>query len=135
MLLNKNKAKRSTWLNVGVSYYKQLKNKLKVLVRKAKISYLNQLLLKSKRDPRSSAELWLGINNILGRYNLRRNPVDTNLSLNDINRFFCSVAVTSEHCPAACFNATEFVDLLANIFSISYDTRACCFVITQLFRF
>ena len=55
-----------------------------VLACEAKISYLNQLLL----DLHSSAELWLGINNILGRYHLRQNPIDTALSLDDINSFF-----------------------------------------------
>ena len=114
---HKLKAKRraeSTQLDADASYYKQYK--LKVLVREAKISYLNQLLMKTKRDPRSSAELWLGINNILGHYNLRQNLVDTTLSSGDINSFFCSVAITSEHRLAACFNATESGDLPANKF-------------------
>ena len=68
---HKPKAKRraeSTGLGADISYYKHLKNRFKVFVREAKISYLNQLLLRSKCDPRSSAELWLGINNILGRF-------------------------------------------------------------------
>ena len=47
----------STRLDADVLYYKQLKNKLKFLAHEAKISYLNQLLLKLKRHPRSSAEL------------------------------------------------------------------------------
>ena len=64
---------------------------------KAKILYLNQLLLRSKRDPRCSAELWSGINNILGRYHLHQNSIDSALSLDDINSFFCTVAVTSSH--------------------------------------
>ena len=123
---HKSKAKRraeSTGLGADISYYKHLKNRLKVLVREAKISYLNQLLLRSKCDPRSSAELWLGINNILGRFHLRQNPVDTALSLDDINSFFCTVAVTPEHQPATCFNATESGDSPADIFQFNMTSE------------
>ena len=88
---HKLRAKRqaeSTGSDADISYYKQLKNRLKLLVHEAKISYLNQLLLRSNKDPHHSAELWLGINNILGRYHFRQNSIDATLSLNDINSFF-----------------------------------------------
>ena len=99
----------STGLDADISYYKQLKNRLKVLVHEAKISYLNQLLLRSKKDPQHSAELWLGINNILGQYHFRQNSIDATLSLNDINSFFCTVAITPDHCPATSFDVTADV--------------------------
>ena len=95
-----------------------MKNRLKVLVLKAKISYLNQLLLKSTHNPHCSAELWSGINNILGHYHHHHNPINTTLCLDDINKFFCIVAVTSDHHPASCFNVTESADLPADTFRL-----------------
>ena len=119
---HKSKAKRraeSTGLEADFSYYRHLKNRLKVLVREAKLSYLNQLLLRSKHDPHTSADLWSGINNILGRYRLRWNLLDSALSLDDINSFFSTVAVTSEHRPASCFDITESADLPVDAFQFS----------------
>ena len=104
---------------VLLTTYKQLKNRLKVLVREAKILYLNQLLLGSKKDPHHSAELWLGINNILGWYHFRQNSIDATLSLNDINSFFCTVAITPNHCPATCFDATASADMPVDRFQFS----------------
>ena len=119
---HKLRAKRraeSTGSDADISYYKQLKNRLKVLVCEAKISYLNQLLLRSKKDPQHSAELWLGINNILGQYHFRQNSIDATLSLNDINSFFCTAAITPDHCPATCFDATASTDLPVDRFQFS----------------
>ena len=114
--LKAKKRAESSGLDADFLYYRQLKNRLKALGREAKISYLNQLLLKSKHNPHCSAELWSGINNILGHYRHRHNPINTTLCLDDINKFFCTVAVTSDHRPASCFNITESANLPADTF-------------------
>ena len=119
MVKQKSKAKhraKCSGLDTDISYYKQLKNTLKVLIREAKTSYLNQLLVNSKQDPHSSAELWLGINNIMGRFHVHNNPIDGKLSLDDINNFFCTVAVTPDHNATACFTVPESNDVPDNSF-------------------
>ena len=70
----------------------------------------------TKRDPHSFADLWLGINNIMGHSCARSNPIDGKLSLRDINNFFCTVAVTPEHNAAVCFTLSDPDDIPDNSF-------------------
>ena len=57
--LAKRKAEASHDSN-DVAVYKEIKNRLKVLVREAKLAYLQTLLYNTKKDPTSSAHLWAG---------------------------------------------------------------------------
>ena len=52
----------------------------------------------------------------MGRSCAHSNPIDGKLSLQDINNFFCTVAVTPEHNAAACFSLPDPDDILDNSF-------------------
>ena len=82
-----------------------IKNRLKVLVREAKLAYLQTLLYNTKKDPTSSAHLWAGVNNVIGRDSSNHHSaIDSKrLSLDDINEFFHNVAITINHQPASSF--------------------------------
>jgi len=58
---------RKTHHPYDIGVYKKLKNKLKSSVHEAKLHYLQSLLEKSKCDPHSFHDLWLDVNNIIGR--------------------------------------------------------------------
>ena len=89
--------------DADIQLYKRLKNQLKHLVNEAKISYVRCMILKTRKNPRSAGHLWCGVNNIIGRYKLRDSVLDTALSLDTVNDFFRSIAVTDDHKPASTF--------------------------------
>ena len=86
-----------------VQLYKRLKNQLKHLVNEAKISYVKSLISQARKNPHSAGHLWCGVNNIIGRYQQHDSVLATALSLDTINDFFRSVAVTDDHKPASAF--------------------------------
>ena len=71
-----------------IENYRKLKNQLKIYVREAKLSYLKELLQKAREDPRLSAQLWSGVNNVLGRCRSHCDGVTCPLSPERVNNFF-----------------------------------------------
>ena len=105
---NKHSAKRRATKShdpKDIAYYKFLKNKLKVSIREAKLSYLNSLLQKSKSNPSTAGDLWSGLNMLIGRQRRKCDGIDSELSLDFMNNFFCDIAVTSNHQPATAFKS------------------------------
>ena len=102
-IIQKKQAKRradSTANDADIALYK----KLKCHICEAKLSYLKQLLLQTKNNPHSAADLWSGVNKVSGRYCIRKNNTkNTTLSLDSINDFFQTVAISTSHEPASSF--------------------------------
>jgi len=90
-----------------VLLYKKLKNHLKCLIREAKLNYVKSLISQAKQNPQSAGELWHGVNDVLGRYQVRDSGINTALSLDSINDFFRTVATTPDHQPASTFVPLE----------------------------
>ena len=90
-----------------VLLYKKLKNHLKCLIREAKLNYVKSLISQAKQNPQSAGELWHGVNDVLGRYQVRDSGINTALSLDSINDFFRTVATTPDHQPAYAFVPLE----------------------------
>ena len=86
-----------------IENYRKLKNQLKIYVHEAKLSYLKELLQKARKDPRLSAQLWSGVNNILGRCRSHCDGVTCPLSPDRVNNFFQNVAISCDHQPACNF--------------------------------
>lgn len=64
-----------------------MKNQLKHLIHEAKLLYIKQLILQSKKDPQSVGKLWRGVNGIIGQYQTRSTVLDTTISLDSVNDF------------------------------------------------
>ena len=73
------------------------KNKLKSAIRSAKLDYLRSLLCRARHTPRFAADLWSEINDTVGCPKKPAPVLDSRLSLDDINRFFRTVAVSADH--------------------------------------
>ena len=102
----KNKAKRHAEHSKDPSdifQYKVVKNKLKSAIRSAKLEYLRSLLSRAHQAPRFAATLWSEINDIVGHPKKQPPVLDSRLSLNEINQFFRTVAVSANHRTADCF--------------------------------
>ena len=80
-----------------VAHYKSIKNSLKMAVRSAKLDYLQSLLSHARGAPQFVAILWSQVNDVIGRTKLCKSPLDPALSLEDINNFFRTVAVSDGH--------------------------------------
>ena len=82
---DKKQAKRKVEMSHNsndIVVYKQIKNRLKILVREAKLTYLQTLLLDTKKDPSSAAQQWAGINNIIYRDNSNhRSTIDNTATI------------------------------------------------------
>ena len=87
-----------------VDYYKSIKNSLKTMIRTAKLDYIKSLLLHFRRSPKFAATLWSKVNEIIGRRQSCRSSLSSDLSLESINDFFRTVAVTNDHRPAASYS-------------------------------
>jgi len=106
--------------------YKRLKNRLKVSVHEAKLSYLKFLVTQSKRNPHLSSQLWKNVNDIIGRSKLHDFGLSTNVSPDSVNEFLCNVAVTNAHLPAEQFVASPSFSSGSFQFAvISADTVLC----------
>ena len=77
--------------------YRRLKNKLKMQIKSAKLKYLRGILGRMKDNPHSAFDLWQAINQIIGRSGTIKSKLPGNLSLDSINNFFRTVAITPEH--------------------------------------
>ena len=103
----KNRAKHvaeKTGDTVYFSIYKRMKNSLKSMIRLAKLAYLHGLLQKSHKFSHMAAQLWSQVNAIIGRQSTSKvASVGGDLSLDKINGFFRSVAITLKHQQANSF--------------------------------
>ena len=59
--------------------------------------YLTDLLKKCRSNLHQSHDLWNSVNNIIGRSKSYQDGSGTKLSLDVVNEFFCSVAVSADH--------------------------------------
>ena len=106
----KQRAKRAAERSGGsesVALYKQLKNKLKTT---AKLHCLQVLLQQSHKCSHLAAKLWSQIDDMIGRRCRNvASSVDADLSLESINDFFRTVAISVNHQPAGCFHSESSV--------------------------
>lgn len=115
----KNKAKRVAENSGGVdelSFYKRCKNKLKAVVRQAKIDYLQSSMVRCRGCPKRAADMWSSINNVIGRPKPRKSGINNGISPDSINEFFQNVAVSPHHRSATGFMPSS-VSNSANAFS------------------
>ena len=77
------------------------------MVREAKLSYIKKLISQSKKDPHSAGQLWRGVNDVIGCYQVRNSILDDAISLDSVNDFYRSVAVTDHHRLASTFVSTD----------------------------
>lgn len=106
----KQRAKRKaklTGTSDDIMNYKRLKNHLKVCICQAKVSYIQKLIHRTGRSPHLSGQLWAGVNSVLGHFRRKQASIDTSLSLDSVNEFFRSVAVSDDHQPASTFCRAE----------------------------
>ena len=97
----KNKAKRKADrtgdpTDSRVSFFR-MKNYLKDAVRQAKVNYLESLVSKSRRVPGCAAEVWSYVNAMFGHTKSYQSPQQDLGSLNSINDYFQTVAISSDH--------------------------------------
>ena len=71
-----------------------------MIIRDAKTSYLKDAVSKAKTNPRLAAYMWKCVNNVIGRDKSQRATFPRGISLDIINEFFQSVAITTQHHPA-----------------------------------
>ena len=81
--------------------YKKHKNKLKHVIRQAKLDYLQTSFARSKSHP-TFAELWSRINGVLNR-STSPTRADVSITPEVLNDFFQNIAVGSSHQPATSF--------------------------------
>ena len=87
----KYKAKRvaeRTCDSVNIARYKTIKNSLKMVVRSAKLEYLQSLLNHARGTPQFAAALWSQVNDIVGCRKQQKSSLDPALSMDGINNFF-----------------------------------------------
>ena len=88
-----------------VDHYKSIKNSLKTMIRAAKLEYVRSLLTHSYRSPKFAATLWSEVNEIIRRRQSHKSSLCSDLSLESINDFFRTVAVTDDYHPAKSYLA------------------------------
>ena len=71
-----------------------IKNNLKCQIRSAKLSYVHSLLVRARQVP---ATLWSEVNTIVGRKVIRPSVINSVVSLDTINKFFRTIAISSDH--------------------------------------
>ena len=128
----KKQAKRQAeWCNddAAVQLYKHLKNKLKHLVNEAKMSYVKRLIFQTRKNPHSAGQLWCGVNNIIGRYQLHKSVLDTALSLDTVNDFLevlQLLMIISLLLPLSLWNWGIMIQVLAFLWSLHSVYILCC---------
>jgi len=88
----------------AIALYKRLKNKLKATIQSVKLHCLQTLLQQSCKCSHLVSKLWSQINDAIGRqrYNVV-SSVNAEHSLDGLNHFFRTVAISSNHRSASCF--------------------------------
>ena len=109
--------------------YRKLKNSLKTLVRSNKLEHLQDVLRQSRKFSHMASKLWEQVNEIIGRKKLQKLvSVGGQLSLDQINNFFRTVAISSNHQPAG-----DFVpDCNQHAVKFKFCTFSVSSVLTQL---
>ena len=82
------------------STYRRLKDQLKAIVCQAKVDCLLCAVRQIRQCSRKAAYMWSCVNNIIGRGDSPRVALDHSVSLNSINDFFRTVAVSPQHSKA-----------------------------------
>jgi len=90
--------------------YRRHKNKLKSMVRQAKIDYLRSSISRARSSPRMAAQMWSHINSVIGRPYQKQAGVTPLASLDSINEFFQTVAVSDSHEAASKFSLEDIND-------------------------
>ena len=103
----------STYDPGDVYHYKSIKNSLKTMIRAAKLECIRSLLTRSHHSPKFAATLWSEVKEIIGWCQSHKSSLCSDLSLESINDFFCTVVVKDDHHPAKSY--------LAPVTSLSSD--------------
>ena len=82
--------------------FRRLKNDLKHIIRKAKLDFLQSTLSQSKCSPMKAAYMWSCVNDIIGRSKACK-LISEDISLDSINYYFSSIALTPQHQSAESF--------------------------------
>ena len=77
--------------------YRKCKNDLKATICQAKIKYLRSSTEQSKRCPQKAAYMWSCINEVIGRFKQKSSTVNDPVSLDSINDFFQTLAISPGH--------------------------------------
>ena len=72
------------------------------MIRSSKLNYLQSLLRQARHAPWFAATLWSQVNEVIGHTKHHQSPLHPDLSLDSVNNFFRTVAVSHEH------NSAEF---------------------------
>ena len=80
------------------------------MIRSSKLNYLQSLLRQARHAPRFAATLWSQVNEVIGRTNHHQSPLHLDLSLDSVNNFFRTVAVSHELTSAEFF-VTPSIDV------------------------
>ena len=67
------------------------------MIHSSKMSYLQSLLHQARYAPRFAATLCSQVNEVIGRRKYLQSPLNPDLSLDSVNNFFRTVAVSNEH--------------------------------------
>jgi len=66
-------------------------------IKSAKLQYLRGILGRMRDNPHSVSDLWQAVNQIIGRSSAIKSKLPGNLSLDSINNFFRTTAITLKH--------------------------------------
>ena len=84
-----------------------------------------------KDNPRSASTLWQAVNQIIVRYSAAKSKLPENLSLDSVNDFFRTIAVTPTHQPATMFAPTP-VSLPQTPYNFTFQSITVSEVFSQL---
>ena len=77
--------------------FRKCKNELKAIIRQAKIDYLQHSVMQCKRFPKKAGYMWSCINTVIGHSKSHKPVIDDLVSLDSINDFFQTVAISPQH--------------------------------------
>ena len=97
--------KKAEWSNLEGEWiiYKACKNTLKHFIRQAKLHFISGCISSTKSCLHVVVQLWSRINVVLNRSNSPPASLNVPISLDSLNNFFQTVAITPLHQPAGCF--------------------------------
>ena len=93
----KNKVKRRAEKSADKEAFRKCKNELKGIIRQAKIDYLQHSVMQCRRFPKKAGYMWSCINAVIGRSKSHKSVIGDSVSLDSINDFFRTVAISSKH--------------------------------------
>ena len=80
------------------------------MVRQAKVDYLRSSISRARSSPRMAAQMWSRINSVIGRPYQKQAGLTPLVSLDSINEFFQTVAVSDSHEAASKFSLEDIND-------------------------